>query len=446
MSTYTPIASQTLGSAAASVTFSSIPQGYTDLVLVGSIKTGANAYQPILRFNGDSGSNYSSTVVAGDGSIASSNRHTNQNGIYGNPGPGVGTAGNFWPWIIQIQNYANANVNKTVLHRFNNSQSYVVAGVGLWRNTTAITSITLVAEAGSNDFQSGSTFSLYGIASGQVGTKATGGIVSTDATYAYHTFISSGFFTPDTSLTADVLVVAGGGGGGTTAGGGGGAGGLRLLTSQTISSKRTVIVGSGGSGTARGASYRNALSGTSSSFVTIQTSGGGGGGNDAGVGANGGSGGGGGGSSIGTHIGGTGNAGGYSPVEGFGGGASTSSSPQYAAAGGGGAGGAGSNSPNSTTGGAGGAGTNVYNLNTFTSWLTATSTGVSGYLAGGGGGGVYASGTGGAGGTGGGGAGGSTNSDSGTAGTMSSGSGGGGGRAGGGNGGSGLVIIRYTLA
>ncbi len=161
--TYEPIATTTLSSAAASVTFSSISGSYTDLVVVGSIKTGANTYQPILRFNGDSGSNYSSTAIAGSGSAASSNRHTNQNGIYANPGPGVGTAGNFWPWIMQVQNYTNTNVNKTVLHRFNNAESYVVAGVGLWRNTAAITSITLVAEAGSNDFQSGSTFTLYGI-------------------------------------------------------------------------------------------------------------------------------------------------------------------------------------------------------------------------------------------------------------------------------------------
>ncbi len=161
--TYTPIATQTLSSTATTVTFSSIPATYTDLVVVASVKTGANTYQPILRFNTDTGSNYSSTVVAGSGSAATSNRHTNQNGIYANPGPGVGTAGNFWPWIIQIQNYANTNVNKTCLHRFNNSDSYVVAGVGLWRNTAAITTVSLTAESGSNDFQSGSTFSLYGI-------------------------------------------------------------------------------------------------------------------------------------------------------------------------------------------------------------------------------------------------------------------------------------------
>jgi hypothetical protein len=133
------------------------------LVVVCSIKTGANTYQPILRYNSDTGSNYSSTVVSGSGSSAASNRHTNQNGIYANPGPGVGVAGNFWPWIIHIQNYANTTTYKTCLHRFNNAESYVVAGVGLWRSTSAITGVSLTAESGSNDFQSGSTFTLYGI-------------------------------------------------------------------------------------------------------------------------------------------------------------------------------------------------------------------------------------------------------------------------------------------
>jgi hypothetical protein len=127
--------------------------------------TGAN-YQPILRFNGDTGSNYSSTTVWGNGSSAGSNRHTNQNGIYANPGSGIGTAGDFMPWIINIQNYSNTTTYKTTVARFNNAVSVVNGGVGLWRNTAAITSVSLVAEAGSNDFQANSTFTLYGIKAG----------------------------------------------------------------------------------------------------------------------------------------------------------------------------------------------------------------------------------------------------------------------------------------
>jgi hypothetical protein len=162
--TYEPIATTTLGSAQSSVTFSSISGTYTDLVIMANVKTATPPYQPILRFNSDTGTNYSATAVSGNGSSAVSSRHTNQNGIYVNPGAGVGgTVGNFMPWIISVQNYSNTTTNKTVIARFNNPDAIVNALVGLWRNTNAITSISLVAESGSGDFQSGSTFTLYGI-------------------------------------------------------------------------------------------------------------------------------------------------------------------------------------------------------------------------------------------------------------------------------------------
>ena len=164
-STYTPIATTTLSSTQTTVTFSSISGSYTDLILVAVMKTTGANYQPILRYNSDSGSNYSSTTVWGNGSTAGTNRHTNQNGIYANPGSGIGTAGEFMPWIINIMNYSNTTTYKTSVERFNNTPSVVNAGVGLWRNTAAITSVSLVAEAGSNDFQIGSTFTLYGVKS-----------------------------------------------------------------------------------------------------------------------------------------------------------------------------------------------------------------------------------------------------------------------------------------
>lgn len=162
--TYDSIATTTLGSAQTTVTFNSISGSYTDIVIVANVKTLTAPYQPILRFNSDSGTNYSATAVSGNGSTAVSSRHTNQNGIYANPGAGVGgTVGNFMPWIISVQNYSNTTTNKTVIARFNNPDAIVNGLVGMWRNTNAITSISLVAESGSGDFQSGSTFTLYGI-------------------------------------------------------------------------------------------------------------------------------------------------------------------------------------------------------------------------------------------------------------------------------------------
>jgi hypothetical protein len=75
--TYEAIATQTLGSAAASVTFSSIPGTYTDLVVViaGTLTTGSDNVS--FQLNGDSGANYSVTVLTGDGSTASSGRASN---------------------------------------------------------------------------------------------------------------------------------------------------------------------------------------------------------------------------------------------------------------------------------------------------------------------------------------------------------------------------------
>lgn len=163
-STYDKIATTTLGSTQTTITFSSIAGTYTDLVLIAAFGLGNSTYQPILRFNSDTGSNYSATALSGNGSSAVSSRHTNQNGIYVNPGAGTGgTITNPMSWIINIQNYANTTTYKTAINRFNNSANIVNAEVGLWRNTAAITTVSLTAESGSGDFQSGSTFTLYGI-------------------------------------------------------------------------------------------------------------------------------------------------------------------------------------------------------------------------------------------------------------------------------------------
>jgi len=455
-STYTPIYSQTLSAATASITFSNIPTTFTDLVLVMSAATTHTlATFPYMRFNGDSTTNYSGTELYGTGSAASSIRDTSRSrgwiafdvSISNTVGDAIST--------VNVMNYSNVTTYKTWLARYGRAGSTLdyqgTAGfVGLWRSTAAITSLEFRNSRGDVDynFASGSTFTLYGIkaaATQFIPTNAAGGdAVASDGTYAYHVFKSSGIFAPAKSLSCDVLVVAGGGSGGSGAGGGGGAGGLRLLTSQTVSAQTTVTVGAGGASS--GASLGVSGSGGSTSFGSISVSGGGGGGNDGGNGATGGSGGGSGGGSTGIYTAGTGNSGSYSPVEGYAGGRNVSSSSPYAAGGGGGSGGAGSNAGSSVAAGAGGAGANSYNSITFTSWLTATNIGVNGYLAGGGGGGTYGDGgSGGAGGIGGGGNGGLTAASTGTYGTANTGSGGGGSRGGLGVGGSGLVIVRYAL-
>jgi hypothetical protein len=160
-STYTKIASTTLGSTAASVTFSSIPATYTDLVLVMNYFSTTSEW-PMIQFNSDTATNYSFTNLYGSGSSALSLRQSNVAGIYVGYGA-YSPAGSTNPGtiIINIQNYANTTTNKTTLSR-SNSTNGVEATVGLWRNTAAINTI-VVKHQTATTYIAGSTFNLYGI-------------------------------------------------------------------------------------------------------------------------------------------------------------------------------------------------------------------------------------------------------------------------------------------
>jgi len=155
-STMTPIATNTLASAASSVTFSSIPQGYTDLVLVvnSAITTSNDAIY--LQFNSDTGTNYSRTLLYGTGTAAASYRESSVAKIE----IGIEDTSNSTN-IFNIQNYSNSTTYKTILSRANATTVRVQAGVGLWRSTAAITSV--LVGTGTSTFISGSTFTLYGI-------------------------------------------------------------------------------------------------------------------------------------------------------------------------------------------------------------------------------------------------------------------------------------------
>jgi hypothetical protein len=155
--TYEPISTQTLGTAVGSVTFSSIPATYTDLVLVFN-GTSASTQSMELRFNGDTATNYSATRLLGDGSSASSDRTSNSD---------VMLVGNLYTTqtanILQIMNYANTTTYKTVLCRSNNAGAQVSARVGLWRKTPEAITTILVRPAGGANFSIGCVFTLYGV-------------------------------------------------------------------------------------------------------------------------------------------------------------------------------------------------------------------------------------------------------------------------------------------
>jgi hypothetical protein len=439
MSTRTPITSQVVTANVATVTFNSIPQNYTDLILISSpvSTTGTNTFLT-LRYNEDSGSNYSSTIMRGNGSTTGGVSLSNTSVSYISYSNEVSTTAGRSIIITQLQNYSNSTTNKTSITRNNDSALITEEIISLWRNTSPITSITIDMDASGDTIAIGSTFNLYGIQEG--GGYALGGdTVTTDGTYWYHTFLSSGAFIPSKILTVDYLVVAGGGGGGSPRSGGGGAGGLRSTVtatggggsletalSLTANTPYPVTVGAGGTGGTGGTG--TGTNGGNSAFSTITSTGGGFGGigsgsNSDGFGRVGGSGGGGAGNN-GDRAGGSGTA-----NQGFAGGTGTDSA-QYGAGGGGGAGAVGA-SGTTSTGGNGGAGVAV------------AISGSSVTYAGGGGAGIL-SGTAGSGGSGGGGGGGAP----GTAGTANTGGGGGGstGASGtGGAGGSGIVVVRYAV-
>lgn len=162
-STYTPIATTTLGSATGSIAFNSIPSTYTDLRLVFfNQETGTAGNSRYIQFNGDTTAAYSRTKLVGTGSSAYSARQTSQTTLRIAEG-GTSAAPEWQLQTIDIMSYSNSTY-KTCLIRSNEagtSAGNVAAIVGLWSNTAAINSITIALFAGT--FSIGTTATLYGI-------------------------------------------------------------------------------------------------------------------------------------------------------------------------------------------------------------------------------------------------------------------------------------------
>jgi len=165
--TYTPIASVTLGAATSSVTFSSIPQTYTDLILVNYFATTTVNEDAYVQFNSDTGSNYSRTHVRGNGSTAGSGRASNQTYCLIDLDSSGSTLNSGLQTITHFMNYSNTTTYKTLLSRsgtLGGSYTGTTLLTGLWRNTNSITSILVGCTT--NTFVVGSTFNLYGIQAG----------------------------------------------------------------------------------------------------------------------------------------------------------------------------------------------------------------------------------------------------------------------------------------
>jgi hypothetical protein len=166
--TYNFIASNVLSSSAASVTFSAIPATYTDLVVrwTGRVDTAAVTPSVYLQLNADTGTNYSYTALEGTGSAASSYRAATNAFIHiGRSSGSTATANTFGSGEVYIPSYTlsqNKPVGAVGMGETNATTAIMDATAGLWRNTAAITSVT-VYPAASGNFVSGSSFYLYGI-------------------------------------------------------------------------------------------------------------------------------------------------------------------------------------------------------------------------------------------------------------------------------------------
>lgn len=161
--TYEPIATTTLGSANSAITFSSISSAYTDLRVVLVCQTASNA-NIAFRLNSNTGTTYSYTLLYGTGSAAASFRDTSTTRGYIIAADNAATSPNWNLCTMDIFSYTGST-NKTILTNGSNDKNgsgTVEVAVNLWRNTSAVNSVTLLAWNGIN-FNTGTTATLYGI-------------------------------------------------------------------------------------------------------------------------------------------------------------------------------------------------------------------------------------------------------------------------------------------
>jgi hypothetical protein len=163
-----PIAYATSAGSTSSIQFTSIPQGYQDLMIVSSARagnavSGASAY---ILINNNTSVNRSVTLLNGDGSSATSARYTGSTYEFVFSIPGASsTSGLFSSAISHILNYANATTYKNILTRNaldQNGSGAVQLTCNLLLSTSAVTSLNIIND-GSNNWAAGSTFALYGI-------------------------------------------------------------------------------------------------------------------------------------------------------------------------------------------------------------------------------------------------------------------------------------------
>ena len=158
--TYNALANVTLGTAASSVTFSTIPATYRDLIVVVQA-TGSTTLQGRIRVNSDTGSNYFYVRGSGNGTARSTTAAASQtNGFLS--GIAQATTTGALQININIMDYSATDKHKTIISRASQAANGAEMFANRWGNTAAITSVQILTSTG--NWAVGSTFALYGIA------------------------------------------------------------------------------------------------------------------------------------------------------------------------------------------------------------------------------------------------------------------------------------------
>ena len=151
--TYVPLGTVTLGSTPSSVTFSSIPATYRDLIIV---INGGGSGNVRIGLNGDTtDGNFTGLYMDNSGTSTLNNTARRLLNFYGFMDSNLTTT-----YVVHLLDYSTTDKHKNYLSRSNNTANGVAALSGRWANTSAITSVALISEG---TFIASTTFSIYGV-------------------------------------------------------------------------------------------------------------------------------------------------------------------------------------------------------------------------------------------------------------------------------------------
>lgn len=161
--TYEPIATTTLGTAASSISFSSISSAYTDLKIILVASNTTNNFNIRFRFNSDTGSNYDSLILYGYNTTAGAGNENAMTENIANYSQGMPVTPNYGLYTFDVMSYAGSTFKTTINTASEDlsSQGEVSRIVNMWENTSAINAISIRVTGG--NFTVGTTATLYGI-------------------------------------------------------------------------------------------------------------------------------------------------------------------------------------------------------------------------------------------------------------------------------------------